>query len=226
MVLEARHLTRDLGGARVIDDVSFSCRRGEIVGLIGPNGAGKTTLLETLAGFIAGEVGEVVVDGHALPFHARSSKLFYVPDIAAPFPNESVAEIIGFFARGRAFNDVVEELALTPVLSARADTLSKGFRRRLLVAIALLSAQPFVLLDEPFDGLDLTQTRELMRVLRSWLNPERGLLLSIHQLTDAERICDRFVLLSGGRVRGDGTLAELRGDNAQATLEEVFIALS
>jgi ABC-2 type transport system ATP-binding protein len=100
--------------------------------------------------------------------------------------------------------------------------------RRLLLAIGLLASQPLIMIDEPFDGLDLRQTREVMGVLRRLCGANRTLLVSIHQLSDAERLCGRFVLLSGGSVRGEGTLEDLRArtGGGRAGLEEVFLALT
>jgi ABC-2 type transport system ATP-binding protein len=123
------------------------------------------------------------------------------------------------------------ELKLAPLLRSRIGSLSKGEAKRVLLALGLLTPQPLLLLDEPFDGLDFRQTRDVMALLRTV--PERGrtLFVSIHQLVDAARMCDRLVLLSRGRVVGVGTLAELRslaglGDAPNAGLEEVFLALT
>jgi ABC-2 type transport system ATP-binding protein len=106
--------------------------------------------------------------------------------------------------------------------------LSKGYGRRLLLALALLTPHPLLLMDEPFDGFDLRQTRDIMNVLREVAASGRTLVLAIHQLSDAARICDRFVLLADGRVRGVGTLPELRAQAAKpaAALEDVFLALT
>jgi ABC-2 type transport system ATP-binding protein len=122
----------------------------------------------------------------------------------------------------------VESLGLAPLLNAPLGTLSKGQRKRALLAIGLLSPQPILLADEPFEGLDLRQTREVAATLRAHAARGRTLFLSIHQIADAGRIGDRFVLLSGGRVRGEGTLPELErlaGTQHQG-LEEVFLALT
>src|SRR5262245_25173199 len=111
---------------------------------------------------------------------------------------------------------------------ASACRQSKGYSRRLMLALALLTPHPLLLMDEPFDGFDLRQTREIMGVLREVAANGRTLVLAIHQLIDAERVCDRFVLLVAGRIRGVGTLAELRAQTAMpsAGLEDVFLALS
>ena len=119
-------------------------------------------------------------------------------------------------------------VGLRPVLGKRVVALSKGYARRMMWALALLAPHPLLLMDEPFDGFDLKQTRQMMALLREMLRPSRTLILSIHQLADAERVCDRFVLLSDGRVRGAGTLDELRvrAGRALGGLEEIFLALT
>ena len=123
---------------------------------------------------------------------------------------------------------VHDHLSLGPVLRKRVLALSKGYGRRVMLALALLTPHPLLLMDEPFDGFDLRQTREIMSVLRDVARNGRTLVLAIHQLGDAARVCDRFVLLAEGRVRGAGTLAQLRAQtgNPAAGLEEVFFALT
>ena len=237
-VLQVRHLTKQYGRLTALADVSFDVRPGEILGLIGPNGSGKTTLFECLAGVLPADAGAIVADGRPLAPGDRSSALFYLPDAIAPWPAQSVQWaldfVVGFFG-GRADlrDDVVRRLDLATVLDAPIGTLSKGQRKRALLAFGLLSPQSLLLADEPFDGLDLRQTREVAATLRDCAALGRTLFLSIHQITDAARICDRFVLLSGGRVCGEGTLEELsatartRGALAPAgDLEEVFLALT
>jgi ABC-2 type transport system ATP-binding protein len=220
-----------------LESVSFDVRRGEILGLIGPNGAGKTTLFESLAGVMPVDGGSVDVDGHSTSPAERRESLFYLPDGIAPWPAQPVRWVldfaIGFFGGDTsARGDLVERLWLTPLLAQPLGTLSKGQRKRVVLAIGLLSPQPLLLFDEPFDGLDLRQTREVARLLRDHTAGGRTLFLSIHQIGDAARVCDRFVLLSGGRVCGEGTAAELAGVAASTTgytgddLEEVFLALT
>jgi ABC-type multidrug transport system ATPase subunit len=117
---------------------------------------------------------------------------------------------------------------LRPVLAKRVDSLSKGYARRLLLAMGLLAPHSLLLMDEPFDGFDLRQTREIIGVLRKEVTNGRTLALAIHQLSDAERVCDRFILLADGHVRGVGTLNELRGRTgiADGSLEAIFLALT
>jgi ABC-2 type transport system ATP-binding protein len=122
---------------------------------------------------------------------------------------------------------VIARLELEPLLDSAIGTLSKGQRKRALLGIGLLTPQPILLADEPFDGLDLRQTREVAQTLRHYAAAGRTMLLSIHQIGDAARVCDRFVLLSGGRTRGEGTLDELSALAAcRGNLEEIFLALT
>jgi ABC-2 type transport system ATP-binding protein len=231
--MEVRQISRRFGNLSALHDVSFTARRAEILGLVGPNGAGKTTLLEILSGLLAADGGSVSWDGIALPPSRRKQALFYVPEAITPYPAESVRTILRLFAGlfrcdQEQLLNTAKALRLAPVLDSRVGNLSKGYRRRLLVALGLLAPQPLIAMDEPFDGLDLRQTCELIGIFRETVAKGRTLLLSIHQLVDAERASDRFVLLSGGTVRGHGTLDELRGAArlGQAGLEEVFLALT
>jgi ABC-2 type transport system ATP-binding protein len=236
--LEVHHLTKRYRRLTALADVSFTVRPGEILGLIGPNGSGKTTLFECLAGILPSDHGVVTNAGRPLAPGERSSALFYVPDGIAPWPAQTVRWALdfalGFFGGREDLRDeVVRRLDLEPVLDSAIGTLSKGQKKRTVVAIGLLAPQPLLLADEPFDGLDLRQTREVAATLRAFAAEGRTLFLSIHQINDAARICDRFVLLSGGRVCGEGTIDELsslaaaRGASARAgDLEEVFLALT
>jgi ABC-2 type transport system ATP-binding protein len=199
------------------------------VGLIGPNGSGKTTLLECLVGLQPLDHGSVRTTSGA----AVRQVAFYVPDDVTPFADLYTSEVLAHFgslygippARRAALAD---RLGLTTALATRVRALSKGSRRRLLLALGFLAPQRLLLLDEPFNGLDLYQTRAMMGMLRELNAAGRTLILSIHQLVDAERICDRFLLLSLGRLVGDGSLPELRARTGlpDGSLEDVFLALT
>jgi ABC-2 type transport system ATP-binding protein len=199
------------------------------VGLIGPNGSGKTTLLECLVGLQPRDEGTVRTSSGG----AVRDVAFYVPDDVTPFADLYASEVLAHFgallgvAPARRLG-LADRLGLTPVLATRVRALSKGNRRRLLLALGFLAPQPLLLLDEPFNGLDLYQTRAMMDLLRDLQASGRTLVLSIHQLVDAERICDRFLLLAGGRLVGQGSLAELRDRTGlrDGTLEDVFLALT
>jgi ABC-2 type transport system ATP-binding protein len=216
MTLAVAQLSARRGARQVLTEVSFTARPGEILGIIGPNGAGKTTLFECVAGL--------------LPFDGKvdTDLLFYVPDAIRPWPDQTVRWTLELTARmfGTALNEsLLIDLDLLALQHATVKSLSKGEAKRLDIAIGLVVPRTVLLLDEPFDGLDLRQTRQAMDVLRSDAAKGRTLVLSIHQLTDAARACDRFLLLDHGKSVAEGTLDELTARHG-ATLEEVFLALT
>jgi ABC-2 type transport system ATP-binding protein len=219
-LLRAEGISVRRGGRLLLDGVSFAAAPAAILGIIGPNGAGKTTLFAAVAGFVPLASGRV----------ERNAELFYLPDGIRPWPDQRVGWCLDFFAGlfGRERDgEAVDALQLARLLPQRAGSLSKGEARRVALALALATPQPLLLLDEPFDGLDFRQTRAAMELLRSRAAAGRTLVLSIHQLTDAARVCDRFLLLDHGRAIAEGDLGELRSRVAQpqASLEEVFLAL-
>jgi ABC-type multidrug transport system ATPase subunit len=232
-LLRVNSINKQYADQPALADVAFDIQAGEIIGIIGPNGAGKTTLLEVLAGILPAESSDVQWLGRSLPLSCRREAMFYLPDGVRPYQDQPVIRVLSFFAGvyRRSADEItvtIEAVGLTPVLHKRVHSLSKGYGRRLLLALGLLTPQPLLLMDEPFDGFDLRQTREIVRVLRGEAANGRTLMLAIHQLMDAERVCDRFILLADGRVRGVGTLSELRARTGIPTgnLEEIFLALT
>jgi ABC-2 type transport system ATP-binding protein len=232
-LMEAVGVTKRYGEQRALVDISFTVNAGEVLGLIGPNGSGKTTLLEAVAGLAPADGGRILWRGTSPAPSRRREFMFYLPDGLRPWEEQYVARVVEFFAAayGRPASitaQAVGALGLAPVLRKQVGALSKGYGRRLMLALALITPQPLLLMDEPFDGFDLRQTREIMGVVRDVASNGRTLVLAIHQLIDAERVCDRFVLLADGRVRGIGTLADLRAQTGMpaAGLEDVFLALT
>ncbi len=230
-LLRCNNISKNFGAYQVLANISFSVNSGEILGIIGPNGAGKTTLMECLTGLAPFNKGEMLWQQQSFSPQQSSQFMFYLPDGILPYAEQRVEVVIEFFqriyaARKSQLNQLIERLELLPMLQKKVNSLSKGYRRRLLLLIGLLSPQPLLMLDEPFDGFDLRQTLGVMELLRESLLG-RTLLLSIHQLTEAEKICDRFLLLNTGKVSAFGTLAQLQkqaGINSGG-LEEVFLAI-
>jgi ABC-2 type transport system ATP-binding protein len=237
-LVRVRGLAKHYGRLAALTDVSFRINRAEVLGVIGPNGSGKTTLFECMGGMLAYDAGSIEEEGRTRHAGDRSSTVFYLPDSVAPWPHERVTwaldYMLGLFGGNpSARGDVVEALDLAPLLGTRIGVLSKGQRKRALLGCGLLTPHAVLLADEPFDGLDLRQTREVAAALRAYAARGRTLCLSIHQIADAARVCDRFVLLSGGRVCGEGTLDQLSTRAARrdpsavrSSLEEVFLALT
>jgi ABC-type multidrug transport system ATPase subunit len=234
--LHVEWFSKKFGGVVALDGASFRAKPGELLGVIGPNGAGKSTLFECVAGVLAADAGTVRVGDAAVKPGARKSALFYLPDAISPWPDQRVGWVLEFIERvfdarkgdrARGRDEIISSLGITPLVDKRIGELSKGQRKRVAVAIGLITPQPFLLLDEPFDGLDLRQSREVELVLREHASRGRGLVLSIHQLADAARLCDRLALLSSGKSVGEGTLDELRAKAGVAgDIEEVFLALT
>ena len=215
-----------------VDDASFEIRGGEVLGLLGPNGAGKSTVLACLAGLLPADAGVVTRDGATIAPGDRRDTLFYLPDGVAPWPDQHAEWVLDF---GRALHGGAEwrgaletALGIEPLRHRRLGALSKGQRKRVLLAYALGTPQPAILMDEPFDGLDLRQTRETIALFRRVSDAGRALVLSIHSMSDAARVCDRLVLLSDGRTVAEGTPDELRARAGLAAgdLEDVFLALA
>ncbi len=203
-----------------------------MLGLIGPNGAGKTTLFECIAGLTPVESGVVEFRAEVLTAADRKERLYYMPDAIRPWPDQTVRWVLRFFeklfrrTKGEGAG-LAESLKLDSVMRTSIGSLSKGELKRVHLALGLLTPHPLLLLDEPFDGLDYRQARDVMALLRTYPKG-RTLFLSIHQLTDAARVCDRLVLLSKGHVAGEGSLPELRqkAGLSDGGLEEVFLALT
>ncbi len=233
MLLGVKGISKRFGLNVALHDATFTVRGNELLGLIGPNGSGKTTLFECLAGLIPADAGAVEFRGHALTAANRKDALFYLPDGIRPWADQSVAWLLLFFEalharpKGEAAA-LARVFQLEPLMKSRVGSLSKGELKRTMLALGLLAPHPLLLFDEPFDGLDFRQTRDVMDLLRTYPAKGRTLFLSIHQLADASRVCDRLVLLSKGEVVGEGTLAELRARAglAEGGLEEVFLALT
>ena len=231
MLLEALKVSKAYGRRSVLDQVSFTIPESGITGLIGPNGSGKTTLFEVLACVRSVDSGDVLFRGEPLRVRDRKSVLFYMPDGIQPWAEQSVEWLLRFYsglhdAPPHRMDQLTEALQLGDFRTARAGSLSKGEWKRLLLAMSLLTPQPLLLLDEPFDGLDFRQTQEVMGLLKTVR--DRTLFLSIHQLSDAARVCSKLILLSRGQVVGDGTLDELRTTSNvnNGGLEEIFLALT
>jgi len=233
VLLGVDSITKQYVDQVVLADVSFDIQAGEIVGIIGPNGAGKTTLLEAVAGMLPIDKGDVRWRGKPLPPSRRREAIFYLPDGVRPYQDQPVTRALTFVAdvyrrSTSEVEDTVESVGLTPVLHKRVQSLSKGYARRLMLTLGLLTPHPLLLMDEPFDGFDLRQTREIVNLLRAEATKGRTFVLAIHQLADAQRVCDRFILLADGRVRGAGTLNDLRARTrlTGGSLEDIFLALT
>ena len=228
------HVTRRYGELTAVRRLSFEVRAGEILGFLGPNGAGKTTTLRVCAGLLRPDEGEIQVAGFSLarePRKARAS-MGFVPDRPFLYERLTAREFLEFVAalydvptgtaQARA-DELLERLELASPADDLIETYSHGMRQKVSLAAALIHDPPLVMLDEPLIGLDPLGARTLKDLLHERSARGLGVLVSTHLLEVAERLCDRVVILSRGEKLAEGTLAELRGGRAQATLEDVFL---
>src|SRR6185312_1320112 len=217
--------------------VSFTVRKGEILGFLGPNGAGKSTTMKMITGFLRPDSGTATVDGVDVTRDpvAVKRKLGYLPESAPAYPEMTVGEFLEFIAEVRGFRthearriQVDRAVALThlePVRHQTIETLSKGFKQRVGFAQALLHDPPALVLDEPTDGLDPNQKNEVRSLIRA-MAAAKAVILSTHILEEVEAICNRVIIISRGRIVADETPAQLQARQPGARLDEIFRTLT
>lgn len=218
-MIETQHLTRRYGALTAVDDLSFRVEPGEVLGFLGPNGAGKSTTMRMLAGFIAPSSGSARVCGHDLETATLEAKrcIGYLPEGAPSYGEMTVRAFLGFIADLRGLDGnprrlrlehVTERLQLGGVLEQSIETLSKGFRRRVGLAQAILHDPPVLLLDEPTDGLDPNQKHEV-RSLINEMSRDKLIVVSTHILEEVSAVCSRAIIIAHGRLVADDTPAGL-----------------
>jgi ABC-2 type transport system ATP-binding protein len=236
-MIEVKGLVKTYGTNRAVDGVSFTVRRGDILGFLGPNGAGKSTTMKMITGFLRPDAGAALVDGIDVAADpvAVKRRLGYLPENAPAYPEMNVGEFLGFIAEVRGFRGrdarraQVERAArlthLEPVLRQPIETLSKGYKQRVGFAQALLHDPAALVLDEPTDGLDPNQKNEVRALIRS-MAVAKAVILSTHILEEVEAICNRVIIISRGRVVADETPALLQARQPGARLDEIFRSLT
>ncbi len=218
-MIEISHLTKQFGPLKAVDDLSLSVGAGEVLGFLGPNGAGKSTTMKMVTGFLAPDGGRVTVGGDdvASAPMAVKRRIGYLPEGAPLYGDmtprgflEFVAEIRGYRGaeRGRRVERAVELTSLHSALEKPIETLSKGFKRRVGLAQAILHDPQVLILDEPTDGLDPNQKHEVRELIRS-MAPDKVIVLSTHILEEVEAVCTRAAIIASGRLVFDGTPEEL-----------------
>ena len=218
-MLEIRNLVKHFGPLVAVDGVSFTVPRGEVLGLLGPNGAGKSTTMKMIAGFLAATAGTAIVCGWDIAAHPIAAKkhIGYLPEGAPAYPDMTPSGFLDFIAHIRGFSGaeakrrvarIVEMINIAEVMEQPIETLSKGFKRRVGVAQALLHDPDVLLLDEPTDGLDPNQKYEMRGIIEA-MRPEKAIVISTHLLEEVEVVCSRAIVIAHGRILADGTPAEL-----------------
>ncbi len=216
-LVEVEDLTKHYGPIRAVDGISFRVGRGEVLGFMGPNGAGKTTAMRLITGFLEPDAGRVAVAGHDLATEslAARQRIGYLPENAPAYGEMTVVGFLEFIGEARALDDipgaitrVVGMTGLAKVQHQTIETLSKGFKRRVGLAQALIHDPEVLILDEPTDGLDPNQKAVVQKLLAN-LSAEKCIIVSTHILDEVERICNRAMIISQGKILVDSTPQEL-----------------
>jgi ABC-2 type transport system ATP-binding protein len=228
-MLQIQNLTKDFGQLRAVDGVSFHVARGEVLGFLGPNGAGKSTTMKMVTGFLAPTSGTASICGHDIQTDPLAAKraVGYLPEGAPAYPDMTPETFLGFIAdirgiggaqKAARIREVVGNVHLEGVLHQRIDTLSKGFKRRVGLAAAILHDPPVLIMDEPTDGLDPNQKHEVRTLIRA-MAKDKAIVLSTHILEEVEAVCTRAIIIARGKVLFDGTPEQL---TMQGRIDEVF----
>lgn len=222
-MLEVQSITRHYGELKAVDDVSFSIERGEIVGLLGHNGAGKTTVMKMLSGFLEPDTGSIWFQGTPVSSspEALQRQLGYLPENLPVYPELSVASYLDYAAelkgltndiKRQAIKTVIEATELGPRLLSPIATLSRGMKQRVGVAQAIIGKPSLLILDEPTNGLDPTQTEQMRQVIRN-ISESATVILSTHIMQEVEALCDRALIIRQGRLAVDARLDDLTHSN-------------
>ncbi len=217
-MIEVNHVSRSFGSFRAVDDVSFSIRKGEIVGLLGPNGAGKTTTMRMITGFLNPTEGSVLIDGADPQSDPRAVKhrIGYMPESAPLYGDMMVQEYLEYVSRVQGVDPdeklpgLARECGIREVMHKNIAELSRGYRQRVGLAHALLHDPEILILDEPTSGLDPNQIIEVRKLVKE-IGRTRTVIISTHILSEVEMLCDRVIIISRGRIVADSPTAELRG---------------
>jgi ABC-2 type transport system ATP-binding protein len=231
-LIESEGLTKRFGSFTAVDNVSFSVPRGQVLGFIGPNGAGKSTTMKMLAGFVTPSAGSARICGHDVQQDAIAARrqLGFLPEGAPTYPDMTVLGFLRFVGRirgwrgGELADRVGHAMALAALASVRlqpVETLSKGFKRRVGLAQALIHDPPVLVLDEPTDGLDPNQKHDVRTLIRR-MAPEKAIIISTHALEEVDAVCSRVIIIAAGRIVADATPRELEQRHPSGRLDEVF----
>jgi ABC-2 type transport system ATP-binding protein len=229
-LIEIDRLTKKFGDTTVVNDVSFNLKKGEVLGFLGPNGAGKSTTMRMLAGFLMPTSGTARICGADVveqPVEAKR-KLGFLPEGSPVYPEMTVSGFLRFTAEVRGFRGkdaaerVAEAMKLTELDAVRLqpiEILSKGFKRRVGLAQALLHDPPALVLDEPTDGLDPNQKHEVRQLIKR-IAPEKAIIISTHILEEVSAVCTRAMIMARGHLIVDAKPSELEGEGQ--SLDEFF----
>jgi len=225
-------ISRYFGRCRAIHDLSFTVKRGEVLGFLGPNGAGKSTTMKMITGFLEPTSGTVIVNGRDVTTHPIEvkSSIGYLPEGAPSYGEMTVLSFLRFIAEIRGFEGeqarqridaVIEKINLESVLNQTIETLSKGFKRRVGLAQTIIHDPDVLVMDEPTDGLDPNQKHEVRSLIRT-MAEKRAIIISTHILEEGDAICTRAIIIAAGEILFDGTPEELRARSGTGDIDDAF----
>jgi len=237
VLIEVDKLTKSFGPFIAVDDISFSLKRGEVLGFLGPNGAGKTTTMRMITGFLAPTKGKISVCGNDVaenPIEIKE-KIGYVPEGAPLYGEMTVMNFLKFIADVRkipknkvddAIHNAIKKLGLELVLYQQVETLSKGYKRRVGLSQAIIHDPDVLILDEPTDGLDPNQKHEVRKLIKEMAST-KAIIISTHILEEVDAVCTRAMIIANGRMVVDKTPKDLLlGAPKGASLDDVFRTLT
>lgn len=218
-MIRADALTKHYGSLVAVDGISFQVQSGEVLGFLGPNGAGKSTTMRMFAGFVPPTSGTAEICGLSIGKQATEAKrlIGYLPEGAPTYGEMTPRDFLKFIARVRGLSwkqarersdDVIERLHLAPVLDQSIDTLSKGFKRRVGIAQAILHDPPVLIMDEPTDGLDPNQKHEVRQLIQS-MAADKIIVISTHILEEVDAVCNRAIIIAHGKIVANETPTSL-----------------
>ncbi len=231
-MIEVKHLYKRYGRHQALTDVSFSVKKGDILGFLGPNGAGKSTTMNIITGYLSSDSGEVLIDGVNILDDPKKAKshLGYLPEIPPLYNDMTVRKYLEFMFRLKGVRlpmkehiaDICGKTGLLEVTERIIKHLSKGYRQRVGLAQAMLGDPPVLILDEPSVGLDPAQIIEMRQLIRS-LGENHTVILSSHVLTEVQAICDKVIIITEGKIAVSGTMDELTGTGRGTTMLRLVV---
>jgi ABC-2 type transport system ATP-binding protein len=230
--VEISHLRKDFGRFTAVSDLSFTVKQGEVLGFLGPNGAGKSTTMKMITGFLTPTSGTAKICGFDILSQPIDSKrkIGYLPEGAPAYPDMNPDDFLNFIAKIRGLRgdaktkrvrEVIEKVNLGNVAHQSIDTLSKGYKRRVGLAQAILHDPDVLILDEPTDGLDPNQKHEVRSLIKN-MAKEKVIILSTHILEEVDAVCTRAIIIANGKIVADGTPNELEAKFPTKRLDDVF----
>jgi len=231
-LVEVKSLSKQFGTKTVVDNLSFSVSRGDVLGFLGPNGSGKTTTMRMITGFLPPSSGTAIVNGFDVQENPVEIKrrIGYLPEGAPLYGDMTPAAFLDFIASARgmsgaekqkSIDNAVDRLALSEIFNQPIETLSKGFKRRVGIAQSILHDPEVLILDEPTDGLDPNQKHEVRSLIED-MSGDKAIIISTHILEEVDSVCNRAIVIARGKLIADETPAELCARGTTGKLEDVF----